>query len=91
LIGLIAAKQTEKGKTIRNDRLLAVPQTSVNKPRIRRLTELGAAQLGDIEHFFIAYNEVEGRRFKPFGRLGPAKAEELLDQAIAQYAQSEEG
>jgi inorganic pyrophosphatase len=90
LIGVIAAKQTEKGKTIRNDRMLAVPQTSVNAPRIRRLAELGAAQLDEIEHFFISYNEVEGRRFKPFARLGPAKAEALLEQAIAQYMRSRE-
>jgi inorganic pyrophosphatase len=32
LIGVLTGRQTEKGRTIRNDRLLAVPETEVNKP-----------------------------------------------------------
>ena len=45
LIGVIAARQTEKGRTIRNDRLVGVPQTPVNKPGMRSLRELGAARV----------------------------------------------
>jgi inorganic pyrophosphatase len=89
LIGVIAARQTEKGRTIRNDRLIAVPETPANKPRMRRLADLGQPQLDEIEHFFVAYNEAEGRRFKPDGRFGPTKAEQLLRQAIARFTQSE--
>ena len=32
LLGVLRAKQREKGKTVRNDRLIAVAQTPVNKP-----------------------------------------------------------
>ena len=35
LLGVLTGRQTEKGKTIRNDRLLGVPETPVNKPAAR--------------------------------------------------------
>jgi len=82
LIGVLTARQTEKGKTVRNDRLVAVPVTEVNRPGIRRLDELDPARIDEIEHFFYSYNLAHGRRFKPLGRLGPRKAEQILDAAI---------
>jgi inorganic pyrophosphatase len=53
LIGVIVACQTEQGRTISNDRLIGVPQTLVNKPIIRELSDLGTAQLDLIEHFLF--------------------------------------
>jgi inorganic pyrophosphatase len=38
LIGIISGEQTEKKKTIRNDRLLAVPVTPANPPLFEQLT-----------------------------------------------------
>lgn len=66
---------------------LGVPQTPVNKPEYRALADLGPGRLDEIEQFFVTYNLAQGRRFKPFGRLGPRQAEQLLDAAIAKYAQ----
>lgn len=83
LIGVIAARQTEKGRTIANDRLIGVPQTPVNKPEVRELSELGASCIEQIEHFFVSYNAAQGRKFKPTQRLGAARAERLLRTAIA--------
>jgi inorganic pyrophosphatase len=85
LIGVIAARQAAKRRMERNDRLVAVPQTPVNTFPIQRISELGRDRLDQIEHFFISYNEAQGRRFKPFGRLGPKKAEELLRAGIAAF------
>jgi inorganic pyrophosphatase len=87
LIGVIAAKQTEKRNTIRNDRLLAVPITPVNKSTIRRIQDLPAAELGELEHFFASYNEIQGRRFEPVGRLGPRAAERLVTSGIRLHRQ----
>ncbi len=67
-----------------------MPQTPVNKPEYRSLADIGPGRLDEIEQFFIGYNLAQGRRFKPFGRLGPRQAELLLDAAIAKYAQSAE-
>jgi len=74
LLGIIEAEQTAQGETIRNDRLLATPETRKIHPRVRSLGDLPAQQLDAIEHFFIAYNEAEGRRFVPLRRRGPAFA-----------------
>jgi hypothetical protein len=78
LIGVIAARRTEKGKTFTNDRLVGVPQTKVNKPRVRELLELGATRIEQIEHFFVSYTAAQGRTFKPTRRLGAAQAERML-------------
>lgn len=85
LIGALAARQSADGKTIRNDRLVAVPETPVNKPTVHQLADLQEKQVDEIEHFFASYNAAQGRRFEPLDRLGPKAAETLLDEAIARY------
>lgn len=86
LIGAIVARQTHKGQTISNDRLIGVPQTPVNAPAIRELSELGTVTLTHLEHFFVSYNAAQNRRFEPLRRLGAAQAERLLRRAIAANA-----
>ena len=34
----------------------------------------------EIEHFFVSYNEAKGKKFKPLGRYGPARARKLIQQ-----------
>jgi inorganic pyrophosphatase len=80
LIGVLEAEQTEKGKTVRNDRLVAVVETPYNAAEYRDLNELSAQRLAEIEHFFVSYNAQEGRQFKPLGRKGPERARELVEQ-----------
>src|SRR5262245_44272106 len=55
LIGGLAARQTEGRKTIRNDRLIGAPETPTNPAAFRRLEDLGAARVDEIEHFFVSY------------------------------------
>ena len=85
LVGVIQAEQTEHGKTFRNDRLMGPIETSVNRPAIQTLEDLRPEHLDEIEYFFIAYNHLEGRHFKPIGRHGPAMAEQLLADGIRQF------
>jgi inorganic pyrophosphatase len=85
LVGVIQAEQTEHGKTFRNDRLIGAIETSVNRPAIQTLEDLRPERLDEIEHFFMAYNHLEGRHFTPLGRHGPAMAEQLLADGIRQF------
>ena len=85
LLGVIEAKQTEKGKTTRNDRLIAVSADSRVHEKLKAITDLDSALLDEIEHFFVSYNAAQGRRFKPGGRLGAKRAEQLLNRAIANF------
>jgi inorganic pyrophosphatase len=82
LVGVVRATQTEGRRKIRNDRLLGVIETPVNKPTLRDLAELPREQLDDIEHFFRSYNEAQGRPFAITGRAGPKAAKQMLDRAI---------
>jgi inorganic pyrophosphatase len=86
LIGGFSAKQTEKGKTIRNDRLLAVPVTKVNPAPITDIAELAPGRLDEIEHFFVSYNRAHGRRYQPVGRIGPKRAQRALAAAERLYS-----
>jgi inorganic pyrophosphatase len=78
LLGVIEAKQTEKGKTVRNDRLIAVSTDSRTHEKLKALTDLDPVLLDEIEHFFVSYNEVKGKKFKPLRRLGPASAKKMV-------------
>ena len=78
LLGVIEAKQTEKGKTERNDRLIAVSTDSRTHERLKAITDLDPVLLDEIEHFFVSYNEVKGKKFKPVRRLGSAHARKLV-------------
>jgi inorganic pyrophosphatase len=83
LIGAIQAEQTEKGKTERNDRLLAVAANSITHKSIRNLTDVSEDLLDQIEHFFVSYNQAKGKRFVPKGRCGPDRAGRLIAEGIA--------
>jgi inorganic pyrophosphatase len=91
LVGVIQAEQTEHGKTFRNDRLMGAIETSVNRPAIQTLEDLRPERLDEIEHFFMAYNHLEGRHFTPLGRHGPAMAEQLLANGIRQCGNAKGG
>src|SRR5690242_12726155 len=81
LIGVLEAEQTEKGKTVRNDRLVAVVETPYNPAEYHSLEEVNRQRLDEIEDFFVAYNKVEGRQFKPLARHGADRGRELVQRA----------
>jgi inorganic pyrophosphatase len=78
LLGVIEAEQTEKGKTERNDRLIAVATKSRTDVDLKSIADLNPKLLDEIEHFFISYNEAKGKEFKPLGRYGPERARKLV-------------
>src|SRR5262249_40694576 len=82
LIGVLEAAQTEDGKTIRNDRLVAVIETAYNPAEFDSLKAVSRQRLDEIEHFLVSYNEAEGRQFTPLARSGPERARELLYRVI---------
>ena len=82
LIGILEAEQTEKGKTVRNDRFVAVIETPYNPPTFHTLEGMHPQSLAEIEHFFISYNQMEGRQFKPLGHQGPERAQQVMEAAM---------
>jgi inorganic pyrophosphatase len=81
LLGVIEAEQTEDGKTERNDRLIAVAKNSHTHGSLKSLLSVEPKLIDEIEHFFVSYNEVRGKKFRPLGRKGPAAATRLIKQS----------
>jgi inorganic pyrophosphatase len=88
LLGVIRVRQKEKGKTLRNDRLIAIVEAPVNAPQIHDINELDADRLRDIEHFFVSYNRAQGRELVTEGQLGHTAAEKILRDAMGTFARA---
>jgi inorganic pyrophosphatase len=71
IVGLIEAEQTqENGKKVRNDRFIAVADASKQFGDIQKPADLPRHILEQTEKFFIQYNLLAGKRFKPLRVLG---------------------
>jgi inorganic pyrophosphatase len=89
LVGVVEAEQTERdGETTRNDRLVGVAADSRLLARVRTLEALGPDLLEEIEHFFVSYNEIKGKVFKPLGRFGPRRAMKLVEEGMKRFRRS---
>ena len=83
LIGVIEGKQTEKGKSERNDRLLAVAESSHTHSNINSLNDLNEQLLKELEKFLVNYHANDGTEFKVLARKGPSAAVTCLEKAAA--------
>lgn len=86
LVGVIEAEQTEDGNTTRNDRLIAVAAHSNDYSDLRSLRDVNPHLIEEIQHFFVSYNQVRGKKFKPLGVHGPKRAMKLLEQCMKDTA-----
>lgn len=85
LVGVIEAEQTEDGKTMRNDRLIAVAANSNDYSDLRSLRDVNPRLIEEIQHFFVSYNQIRGKKFKPLGVYGPKRAMKLLEQSMQEF------
>ena len=86
LLGVIEAEQTEEdGETTRNDRLIAVAAAARSHHEVRALDQLSENLVDEIEHFFVSYNEMKGKTFKPLGRFGPERAEQVIAEGMRRF------
>jgi inorganic pyrophosphatase len=87
LIGVIEAMQTKKGKRHRNDRLIAIANGVETYCNVTSVTELNSRFLEEIEHFFVSYNHVEGKEFRPLKRSGPNAARKIIKTGQRAFAE----
>ena len=81
LVGVIEGEQSEDGEKKRNDRLLAVANTSHTHSGIKSVEDFNDSLLREVEKFFVNYNANDGKKFKVLGRKGPDAALKLLKKA----------
>jgi inorganic pyrophosphatase len=87
LIGVIEAEQTEEdGSTVRNDRLIAVAAHARDYQDLKSVKDMNDNLKNEVEHFFVSYNEMRGKKFKLLGCRGPRRAQRLVEQAMDKFA-----
>jgi inorganic pyrophosphatase len=91
LVGALEAEQTQEGDTFRNDRLIGVAETSRTYAGVRKLGDLPGKLLGEIERFFVSYNEERGREFRVLARLGHDRAERLVSDGEKRFGKKGRG
>ncbi|HWE71821.1 MAG TPA: inorganic diphosphatase [Stellaceae bacterium] len=93
LIGAIEAKPRKKSKSewIRNDRLLAVACHAQTHQDVRSIKGLRPHLVDEIKAFFIEYNALRGREFKPQRDAGPGRAQKLLKAGVKAFRQQKNG
>jgi inorganic pyrophosphatase len=82
IIGIVAAEQTENGKTETNDRLLGVAVHSYNHEGLETIDDVSKTLLDQVEAFFVSYNKQRGKKFKVTGTGGSQKAIKFLKAGI---------
>ncbi len=82
-IGIIEGEQTDSDTPApeRNDRVIAVPEASMEYARLKTVDDLSKEHLKDLVHFFIYYNELAGGSYKLIGTKGPEAALKAIKKA----------
>jgi len=82
ILGVIKAVQTEKGDTVRNDRLIARVEKPITYGHATDLAGLGDAFVEHLGQFFCNYNTLKGKGFRVLEVAGRDAAIDLIRQAI---------
>jgi inorganic pyrophosphatase len=69
---------------MRNDRIIAVPFLAKTHEPLGPHTRLDDKLAQTMQDFFVAYNEVQGKKFKPLGIHGPDRALRVIRDSLAQ-------
>ena len=82
IIGGIKAEQKERNEktSIRNDRFMAIPETSLMFREITEVKDLPGKIIEELKAFFVNYNEIAGKSFKPTGIINARTAVRMIKQ-----------
>lgn len=84
IIGALKAKQTERdGRINQNDRFIGVSVLSELYKGFNEISALSKNVLDEIQHFFISYNSIAGKKFEPQGWAGAGEALQLIQDSHA--------
>ena len=85
-VGAIEAKQRAKGEDWqRNDRLIAVATHAQTHENVKSLEDLRPHMIDEIKAFFVEYNRLRGRKFKPVALVGPGKSRKLIESGMKAF------
>jgi inorganic pyrophosphatase len=81
-IGIIEAKQGEKKKLERNDRIIAIEQDNHEFAHIKHIDDLGKQFIKELETFFVNYHALSGEEYHILDAKGPKEARRRLKQSM---------
>lgn len=81
LIGIIEGEQLEGKKRIRNDRLVAIAEANHMYANIRKIKDLPALFLRELQDFFVNFHRLEGKTYKLLGVKDTATALRMIEKA----------
>ena len=84
VIALHEAEQTEKGKKVRNDRVIAIPLDAKSREPFQPKPEFTEEVDQAIVEFFAAYNKLQGKELTHLGTHGAQHALKTVKEAMAQ-------
>jgi inorganic pyrophosphatase len=84
ILGALTAEQTKNGKTIRNDRILAVPAGMKAYDHIQSIDDLDKNFLDALSGFFVAYNQARDVKFTPLKSVNATKARTIIKRSLQQ-------
>lgn len=86
LLGAMEVEQTERGKTKRNDRLIAVAEVSETFANFETIDDLPRQLRTEIDQFFTNYHRLQGKESHTLTWKKPAGAQRLIDEARKRHA-----
>ena len=81
LIGVIEGVQIDGKKKVRNDRLVAVADANHMYANVRKMKDLPAKWIKEVQDFFVNYHNLEGKKYELIGCKGADAALALIKEA----------
>ena len=88
LVGVVKLEQKQRGKTERNDRVLAVPIYHNRTVELESVADLDAEKRAEIQHFLVAYHALDRVHVTLLGTGGPDEARAIVEMAMQDAAGS---
>ena len=88
LVGVVELEQKQRGKTVRNDRLLAVPIYHNRTVELESVADLDAEKRAEIQHFLVAYHALDRVHVTLLGTGGPDEARAIVEMAVEDAGRS---
>jgi inorganic pyrophosphatase len=90
-IGVLEVEQRQKSKTVRNDRVIFVPDDGLKQPHLEDIRELKAATRREFEAFFCAAVKNTGKQLKFLGWRSAKHALAAVNRSARKFAAQQQG
>jgi inorganic pyrophosphatase len=82
VLGVIEAEDIEKGKAIRNDRLVVASVESPRFKAIDSIEQMEKYEIAELVNFCVSYNNLSKKDFKPLKNKGTKTALKLIKKQL---------